>query len=80
MPIKLVKLWEADAVTEEILEIVWSITEDRYQDEPIDWERIWSLLYNEELEDGSYLDLDGCEGSPALIKIKQEILRLRREQ
>jgi len=75
-----IKLWDVDTVTGEVIDIVWRLTEGHYPAMPIDWDDIWDRLNGDWLNDGRYLDLDGCEGSPALIKIKQDILRLRREQ
>ena len=76
---KYIKLWDADAVTPEVIHLVWRVCEGEFPGYPIDWDWVWSWMQNEPLGDDSLLDLEGCEGSPALIAIKQEILRLRRE-
>lgn len=74
-----VDLWDANVVTEEVIDIVWRITEGHFPGTPIDWDEVWERLDGDELEDGRMFNMDNADGTPALIGIKQEILRLRRE-
>lgn len=81
MPIKTAQLWESDSITDEVLDIVWNLAELHYPGKPINWKYLMHVhLYCTKLADGRYLSLNGAEGSPAWIRITQEILRRRREQ
>lgn len=69
---------EADQVTEEIIEIIWQITNGWYQDRTIDWENVWDRADGSELEDGTKLDFGEDLDSPAMRKIKNRIRKDRR--
>lgn len=72
-----VKLWNAETANDRVIDIMWGFTETHYPAQPIDWDNIFSQLDDYEY-DNVTLETQGCEGSPAFIKIKQEILRRRR--
>lgn len=72
-------MFEVSDVAPEILEHVWKITEGWYGRAPIDWDDVWDRLDGFELNDGREVFLGNRLATPAMIHIKQTILRWRRE-
>lgn len=74
-----VSLFEASDVDKEVLEQAWKIAEGWYGRAPVDWDDLWDRLDGFELEDGRMVDLGDRFPTPAMIFIKQTVLRWRRE-
>lgn len=71
---------EAAEVTQEILDLAVSVTDDRYSDDRrIDWEDALDRMDGVELDDGSRLDLGSSMASPAVKAIKKHVRDLRRD-
>lgn len=70
---------ESEDVTEEMVKLALDIVDGWYQEGPIDWEDVWDRLDGAELADGTRLELGVELLSPALKKIKREVLKARKE-
>lgn len=71
----------AEDVTEEVLEMAWSVIEGWYQggDRKIDWESVWDRMDGYVMKDGSEIDMGGEVDTPAMRKIQREIRKMIRE-
>ena len=76
---KLTSIHAVEDVTDEIIELVNGVVEGWYSEGRIDWSDVWDRVEGAELEDGTELDLGTDLGSPALNKLKREILKLRKQ-
>lgn len=70
-------LREVESVTQEVLDMVETITDGWFSDVRIDWEEVWDRLEGYELEDGSYPEIPDMD-NPAIRKIKKYIRDLRK--
>ncbi len=66
-------------VTDEIIQLAWSIADGWYQGRTIDWGDLLDRLDQAELSDGTVLELGEDMLSPAIMKIKLEVRKMRRE-
>jgi len=71
-------LVSAEDVTDEILELAVTITDDFYPDQRIDWGDVWDRMDGATLTDGRELDVGTDLMSPALVKIKAYVRGLRK--
>lgn len=72
-------IYDAEDATEEVITLATSIADGWYPEGPIDWEDVWDRLDGASLDDGTRLDLGENLLSPALKKIKREILKARKD-
>lgn len=73
------RVFRADEVTEEIMELAYGVVDGWYQTGRIDWEDFLDRFDGAELSDGTILDLGEDMVSPAIKKIKSYVRDYRRQ-
>lgn len=61
-----------DSVTDEVLALAESITDNHYPEGPIDWDNVWDRLDGAALKNGARLEIPAVS-NPALKRIKLHI-------